>query len=308
MRIVFMGTPEFSLNILQALIDNKYNVVGVVTQPDKIVGRKKLLTSPPVKLLAEKYDIPIFQPDKIKENYQQVLLWQPDIIITCAYGQIIPKVLLDYPKYKAINVHASLLPQYRGGAPIHRAIIDGQKKTGVTIMYMSEKMDAGDIISQQEVKITLQDDVKTLSDKLSVIGAKLLIDTLPSIFKNTNPRIKQDESLVSYAYNISPQDEKIDWLQNALDVYNHIRGLNPWPGAYALFDGLRVKIYKSEIVDEHYIGEPGAIVDIKKDGIIVKTLDYAIKILMIQLEGKRIQSVKEIFNGNHPFQKGKCFK
>src|SRR5690554_6109246 len=250
-----MGTLDFAVNILQVLIDSEYSVVGVVTQPDRLVGRKKVLTPPPVKKLALENNISVFQPERIKNNYKQVIDWHPDIIITCAYGQIIPKELLELPEYKAINVHASLLPKYRGGAPIHRAIIDGEKETGISIMYMDEKMDEGNIISQEKIEIKKDYNVGTLHDKLSLIGAKLLMETLPSIFSNTNKSIKQDNAKATYAYNIKPEDEKIIWDKNSEQIYNQIRGLNPWPGAYTLLDNKRVKVYKSiEVSNNKKIG------------------------------------------------------
>ena len=241
LKVVFMGTPDFALNVLQVLIDN-CNVIGVVSQPDKLVGRKKILTKTPIKVLAEKYNIPVFQPKKIREEYQYIIDLNPDIIVTCAYGQIIPKVLLDYPKYKCINVHASLLPKLRGGAPIHKAIIDGYEETGVTIMYMDEKMDSGDIISQKKIEIKDTDTVGILWDKLSVMGAELLLKTLPDIINNNLNRINQNEDEVSYAYNIKREEEKIDFSKSTKEVFNRIRGLNPYPGAYAKLNNKIVKI------------------------------------------------------------------
>ena len=267
-----------------------------------------LLTIPPIKKLALKYNLPVFQPEKIKSDYQEVLNWRPDIIITCAYGQIIPKVLLDYPNYQAINVHASLLPKYRGGAPIHRAIMDGCQFTGITIMYMDEKLDEGDIISQEKVPIDYQDNVETLHDKLSLTGAKLLINTLPSIFNKTNKKIKQNHNEGTYAYNIKPEDELIDWSKEGYQIYNHIRGLSPWPGAYTLLNNKRIKIYRSEIVKEIKKGTFGEITRIEKEGIIVKTgNDMGIKLLDIKLEGRKLQEVKEVLNGKHPFIVGQKF-
>lgn len=308
MKIVFMGTPEFSLNVLQTLIDSEHNVVGVVTQPDRFVGRKKILTAPPIKTLALKYQIPVFQPERIKEDYNQIMLWKPDLIITCAYGQIIPKVLLDYPPYKAINVHASLLPKYRGGAPIHQAIIDGCQKTGITIMYMDVKMDEGDIISQEEVIIEKKDNVATLHQKLSVLGAKLLMASLPSLFNKTNERIKQNSLEATYAYNIKPQDEIIDWEKDGEAIYNQVRGLNPWPGAYTLLDNKRVKIYDCEEVQCQNHKTAGEIIQIDKDMILVATgNDTCIKINEVQLSGKKRQLMKVVLNGHHPFEIGKIF-
>ena len=199
-KVVFMGTPDFSVPVLEGLIEN-YQVIGIVTQPDRKVGRRQEVVFSPVKEVALKHNIPVFQPEKIRSDYTDILALEPDIIITCAYGQIIPKEILEYPKYGCINVHASLLPKLRGGAPIHHAIIDGYDKTGITIMYMDEAMDSGDIISQRETKILDLDTVESLHDRLSSLGRELLLDTLPSILDGSAKRVKQDADSVTYAYN-----------------------------------------------------------------------------------------------------------
>lgn len=298
LKVVFMGTPDFALNVLQVLIDN-CNVIGVVSQPDKLVGRKKILTKTPIKVLAEKYNIPVFQPKKIREEYQDIIDLNPDIIVTCAYGQIIPKVLLDYPKYKCINVHASLLPKLRGGAPIHKAIIDGYEETGVTIMYMDEKMDSGDIISQKKIEIKDTDTVGILWDKLSVMGAELLLKTLPDIINNNINRIKQNEDEVTYAYNIKREEEKIDFSKPIKEVFNRIRGLNPYPGAYAKLNNKIVKIYDVEYTKNiHKDKQIGQIIKADKNGIIVSLKDGELIIKSLQIEGKKKTSVKEFINGN----------
>ena len=205
-KIVFMGTASFSLKVLQMLLENKYDVVGVVTQPDRYVGRKKVLTMSDVKQEALKHDIPVLQPERIRNDYQAVLDLKPDLIITAAYGQIVPTAVLEAPRLGCVNVHASLLPLYRGGAPVHRAIIDGRTETGVTIMYMAEKMDAGDIISQKSTPITDDDNLEIVYDRLTDIGAELLKDTLPSIFDETNDRIPQNPDEVVYAPIIKRED------------------------------------------------------------------------------------------------------
>lgn len=307
MNIVFMGTPEFAVPVLNALIEHSYNVVGVVTQPDKKVGRKQILTPPPVKQRAMEANIPVFQPVKIREDYQQVIDWQPDLIVTCAYGQIIPKSLLDCPRLGAINVHASLLPKYRGGAPIQWAIMNGEKETGMTVMYMAEKMDAGDIIKMKKIPIHESDNNGTMHDKLSQLGAELLIETLPSIIDGTNERIPQNEEEVTYAYNISKSDEWLDFNKPSEAVFNHIRGLDPWPGCYALMDGERFKIYESTIVSSNSSEQPGTIIAIEKDFITVKTIDGAIQITTGQLAGRKRQAMRDILNGKHPFEIGKIF-
>lgn len=300
LKILFMGTPDFSVNILQGLIDN-YDVVGVVTQPDKEVGRKHEIKFSPVKELALKNDIRVYQPKHIKTEYEDLLNLDVDMIVTCAYGQIIPKVLLDFPKYGCINVHASLLPKLRGGAPIHKAIINNYQKTGVTIMYMVEKMDAGDIITQIETPILPEDNVGTLHDRLSLMGTKLLLETIPKIILgNINP-IKQKEEEVTYAWNISREEEKIDFNKDTNDIYNQIRGLNPWPGAYAILDGVVVKIYNSRIGKSVFASkQSGEIKKIYEDGIGISTNDGEIIITELQFAGKRKMNVKEYLNGIIP--------
>lgn len=307
-RIVFMGTASFSLAVLQMLLENQYHVVGVVTQPDRYVGRKKVLTMPDVKIEALKYDIPVIQPVRIKEDYQAILDLQPDLIITAAYGQIIPQALLDAPRLGCVNVHASLLPLYRGGAPVHQAIIDGQDKTGVTIMYMVKKMDAGDIISQKETPILQDDTVGILYDRLSDLGAKLLKETLPDILKGTNQRIPQDESLVTYAPTLSREDERIDWNLSAKQVYNKVRGTNPWPGSYTTYQGKTVKIWAGQVhqcenaMKHHAHQDNGTIVKIFKDAIGVKVNDGVYLITELQIEGKKRMSVKDYLNGHCIFE------
>ena len=296
MKIVFMGTPDFAVNVLQGLIDN-YDVVGVVSQPDKRIGRHQVLTNTPVKELALKYDIPVFQPIRIREDYEDILNLNPDLIVTCAYGQIIPKAILDYPRLGCINVHASLLPKLRGGAPIHKAIIDDYGTTGVTIMYMDVKMDSGDIISQREVKILDSDNLESLHDKLSEVGTSLLLDTLPSIIDGSNSRTKQDEDEVTYAYNIKREEEHIDFSKTSREVFNLIRGLCPVPSSNAIIDEKEMKIYKSTISSKNYNGEYGEIVDITKEGIVVKTGDAAIILTEVKPFGKKKMDANSYVNG-----------
>lgn len=297
LKILFMGTPEFSVNILQGLIEN-YNVVGVVTQPDKEVGRKHEIRFSPVKELALKNDIRVFQPKKIKVEYEELLKLSVDMIVTCAYGQIIPKELLDFPKYGCINVHASLLPKLRGGAPIHKAIINNHSRTGVTIMYMVEKMDAGDIISQIETPILPEDNVGLLHNRLSEMGTNLLLETIPNIVSGNIQPIKQNENEVTYAWNITREEEKIDFHKNTLDIYNQIRGLNPWPGAYAILDGVVVKIYASRISNSFFTTrKDGEIGKIYEDGIGISTHDGEIIITELQFAGKRKMLAKDYLNG-----------
>ena len=292
-----MGTPEFSVPVLEALIEN-YQVVGVVTQPDKEVGRHHEIKPTPVKEVALKNNILVLQPQRIKKEYQEILGLNADLIVTCAYGQMIPKEILDAPKYGCINVHASLLPKLRGGAPIHRAIINNETRTGITIMYMVEKMDAGDILAQEETPIFKGDNVGILHDRLSKMGAKLLIETIPDLINGKIKPIPQKEEEVTYAWNIKREEEKIDFNQRTIDIYNQIRGLNPWPGGYALLEGKVVKIYEARISDSFFTTKKnGEIGKIYEDGIGVSTKDGEIIITKLQPSGKRKMLAKEYLNG-----------
>lgn len=288
-KIVFMGTPDFSVPVLRSVIQAGYEVIAVVTQPDRPVGRKKVLTPPPVKVEAQKHGIPVLQPEKVKnkEDLQAVLNLEPELIITAAFGQILPKQLLDAPKYGCINVHASLLPELRGGAPIHYSIIQGKEKTGITIMYMAEKLDAGDILTQVEVEIAKDDTVGSLHDKLSEAGSKLLLETLPPLLKGDLLPKQQDENLATFAYNIKREEEKIQWSKPALEIYNHIRGMNPWPVAYTTLSDAVMKVWASVIIESKSNQVPGTIVGLEEDGINVSTGDGQIlKLTEIQPSGK----------------------
>ena len=294
-RVVFMGTPEFSLNVLEMLI-KETNVVLVVTQPDSYVGRHHELKYSPIKELALKHNIEVFQPEKIRKDYQRIIDVNPDIVITCAYGQIIPSAVLDCSEYKAINVHASLLPKLRGGSPLHRAIIDGYDKTGITIMYMAPGMDDGDIIAQKEIPIEITDNVGIIHDKLSILGRDLLLETLPSIFNKTNNRIKQDESEVTFAYNIKREEELIDFNKSALEVYNQIRGMYPFPVAYMTLDNEIIKVCESKI-GESKKGNIGTITNIYKDGIGIMCLDKEIIITRLKPSGRKEMNASDFING-----------
>ena len=285
-KIIFMGTPDFSTPILKKLAES-YDVIAVVTQPDKPVGRKKVMTPPPVKVAAEELNIPVYQPIKLtgSEELDQIIQLAPDLIVTAAYGQLLPERLLETPRLGCINVHASLLPQYRGGAPIHYAVINGEQQTGVSIMYMAKKLDAGDVISQRALPIQLNDTVGTVHDRLSVLGVDLLMETLPSIIAGTNERTKQDETRVSFASNITRQDEWVDFNRPAMEVHNQIRGLSPWPVAYADYEGKPMKLWRAELADCH--GAPGAIIHTDKEGIVVATKDGAVRLKEIQPSGKK---------------------
>ncbi|OIJ17782.1 methionyl-tRNA formyltransferase [Anaerobacillus alkalidiazotrophicus] len=300
MRVVFMGTPDFSVPVLRRLIEDEYNIVGVVTQPDRPKGRKKELTPPPIKVEAVKHDLKIVQPENLKrsEDLQQVLDLEPDLIVTAAFGQILPKALLDKPKFGCINVHASLLPEYRGGAPIHQSIIDGKKETGITIMYMVEKLDAGDILNQAKVEILEEDHVGTLHNKLSVIGSELLSRTIPDLIEGRLTPIKQDDSKASFAPNISRDKEKINWGKSGLEIYNQIRGLHPWPVAYTSLNNQPLKLWWSIKVPKKQQADPGVIVAIEEDGFVVSTGDETyIKVTELQPSGKKRMSAEQFLRG-----------
>ena len=296
-KIVFMGTPDFAVPILEALIE-KYGVYAIVTQPDKEVGRNHLLKPTPIKEVGNKNTILVLQPKKIREEYQEIVAMEPDIIITCAYGQIIPKELLAAPRLGCINVHASLLPKLRGGAPIHRAILNGYTKTGITIMYMNEAMDKGDIITTKEIEILDDDTAETLHDKLSILGKDLLMETLPSIIDGTNSRTKQEESEATYGFNITREDEHIDFSKTTRQIYNQIRGLNSWPGAYVMYDDKILKIWKSiEGYSYNNFATNGEITNIYDNGFGVKTSNGEIIITEVQLEGKKRVDAVSFING-----------
>lgn len=289
-----MGTPDFAVPILETLIQNT-NVVLVVSQPDKKVGRKQILTKTPIHEVADKYGISVFQPEKIKNDYERILEVKPDIIITCAYGQIIPKVLLDLPRLGCINVHASLLPKLRGGAPLHHAIIDGLDKTGVTIMYMDEAMDTGDIISTIGYDIKSSDTTEDIHDTLRKLGAKLLIDTLPSIVTGTNRRIKQNETEATYGYNITREEEHIDFNKRGILIDRLVRGLYSWPLANTIIGDTEYKIVAGYFVKGK--GNPGMISDISKKVLGIGCLDGTYYVTKIKPAGKKIMDIKDFLNG-----------
>ncbi|MGL6248370.1 MAG: methionyl-tRNA formyltransferase [Culicoidibacterales bacterium] len=300
-RIVFMGTPDIGASVLQQLIDHDYHIVGVVSQPDRPVGRKKELLATPVKKVAEKYEIPVFQPEKIRHNYQPVLDWNPDLIITTAYGQIVPDALLYAPKYKAINVHTSLLPKYRGGAPIHHAILNGDAESGVTIMYMVDKLDAGDMLAQSSVPIGPEIIMGELHDTLMHEGARLLLAMLPPFLAGEITPIVQNQADVTLAPNISREMELIDWQQPANVVHNQIRGLSPWPVAYTKLSEQNFKIWQATFDREQTPTAKAAgtiIIDKKAKHFAVVCGDGRELVLqVVQPAGKQKQDVSIYLNG-----------
>jgi methionyl-tRNA formyltransferase len=291
MRIVFMGTPEFAVPSLKALIESGDEVVAVVTQPDKPKGRGLEVTPPPVKTLAQKHGIPVLQPQKIKteEFLKQLEELKPDIICVVAYGKILPKGILELPKYGCINVHASLLPKYRGAAPINWAIIRGEKVTGITTMKMDEGMDTGDILLQREVPIEDEDTAETLSHKLSLTGAEVLIETLNLLKEGKLKPIPQNHSQATYAPMLKKEDGEIDWGKTAEEIRNLVRGTLPWPGAYTFLDNKILKVYKVRVVEGQ--GKPGEVIKSDKETLRVATGENALDILELQIEGgKRLDT------------------
>lgn len=297
LKIVFMGTPLFSVPILEALIE-KYEVVGVVTQPDKVVGRKKEVVFSPVKQCAVKHGIRIFQPEKIRKEYEDIIALEPDLIVTAAYGQIVGMKLLNCPKYRSINVHASLLPLYRGGAPIHQAIKDGQNETGITIMYMEKEMDAGDILAQKSIAISDEDNCGTMFEKMSYLGRDLLLETIEKLINGQIHPIKQDETKVTFAYNVSKEEEQLDFNKEAREVFNHIRAYNPNPIAYMDLNGEPLKVYDSKVVDEISPYEPGKIYIGSKNRVFVACKNHTtLELLTVQPSGKKPMAARDFANG-----------
>lgn len=295
LKVVFMGTPDFAVPILEKLITDT-EVLLVVTQPDKVRGRNNKISFSPIKEIAVKNNIEVFQPEKVKQDYQTIIDKNPDIIITAAYGQIIPEELLFFTKYKAINVHASLLPKYRGGAPINRAIENGEKYLGITIMYMDKLMDNGDMISQRKIELKEEDNFDTMNKKLSILGRDLLMDTLPSIINSTNERIKQKEEDVTIIKLLNKEELLIDFNNDFVSVFNKIRSLDSVPGAYAFLNNKKYKLYDVRL-GKNVIDEIGKVVDIK-DYLEIACKNGTIKVYSIQEEGKKKMNIKDFFNGH----------
>jgi methionyl-tRNA formyltransferase len=305
-KIIFFGTPEIASVILAGLIAEKYNVAAVFTQPDKKIGRKRSLEKSPVKKLAEKNGIPVFDPPSLKNAKisEEIAKLRPHLIVVAAYGKILPKEILEIPKYGPINVHFSLLPKFRGASPVQQAILEGEKETGVTLMLMNEKLDAGEIIAQEKKEVSKNDNAKTLSDELSRIGAKLLVETLPKWVSGEIKAVPQDEKEVSFCRPIKKEDGKIDWNDPAEKISRKQKAYFPWPGIYAFFpeDGKkkRLKIIEMETVPGGNGEKPGKTVEYGKE-IAVQTGTGLIVLKKIQPEGKKEMSIKEFIKGKRNF-------
>lgn len=295
-----MGTPQFSAPILSSLIDHGYDVLAVVTQPDRRVGRKHVLTASPVKQVAVDHDIEVLQPEKISGSPEmaRAIELAPDLIVTAAFGQFLPTKLLKAAKVAAVNVHASLLPKYRGGAPVHYAIMNGDKETGVSIMFMEKKMDAGDVIAQEAMPITDQDDVGSMFDKLSLLGRDLLLATLPKLLANEITPVPQDESQVTFSPTIKPEEERVDITLSAHLIDCKVRALRPFPTAHVYLNGVRTKLWQVKVLDQTTDLKPGQLVSHDKHHLAIATGDHGVlAIETLQPAGKPKLSITDFLNG-----------
>lgn len=299
MKVIFMGTPDFAIPCLERLAESNHNVLAVITQPDRPKGRGKKVLFPPVKEKAIELGIDVLQPLKVKEYefINELKKYEPDCIVVVAYGQILSKEILDLPKYGCINVHASLLPKYRGAAPINWAIINGEKVTGVTTMYMDEGLDTGDMLLKKEILVNNKT-AGELHDEMSVLGGELLIETLDKIESNSIERIKQDNSISSYAPLLNKELGRIEWTKSAQDIYNLVRGLNPWPIAHTTYKGTVFKVLSASVINEFTSSTPGEILNVSKTGIEVASNDEIVLIEKIQFPNKKAMTVDEYLRGN----------
>ncbi|HYE68736.1 MAG TPA: methionyl-tRNA formyltransferase [Anaerovoracaceae bacterium] len=300
MKIVYMGTPEFAVPPLQKLCESGYQVELVVTQPDKARDRGKKIQFPPVKEKAQEYGIEVLQPERIRGNVDFIARIKginPDLIVVAAYGKILPVELLQIPRLGCINIHASLLPKLRGAAPIHRSVIGGETTTGVTLMYMEEGLDTGDMISARSTEIGKKTTAE-LHDELSIMGADLLITSLPYIEKGINGRTKQDDSMATYAPMIFKQDGLVDFNKSPEEIERLIRGLNSWPGAYTIYHGEPMKLWQAEVIDEITNKPNGRIIGVSNQGIKVATGGRSLLLKRIQMPGKKAMDVSEYLKGN----------
>lgn len=299
MRVIFMGTPDFAVGTLEAIIKSGHEVVLVVTQPDKPKGRSGALSFPPVKESAISYEIPVFQPRKVREeeNIEYLRTFEPDIIVVAAFGQILPKAILDMPKYGCINVHASLLPKYRGAAPIQWSVINGDEVTGVTIQRMDVGIDTGDIIAKEELTIAKDETGGSLFDKLAVLGAKLCVETIGKIEKGEATYVPQNHEEATHVGMIEKEFGNIDWNKSAVEIERLIRGLNPWPSAFTKLEGKTFKIWKAKVVSELSEYEPGCIISVTKNSMEVSTGKGVLSLLEVQLEGKKRMEIDAFLRG-----------
>ena len=294
-----MGTSTFAVPSFEKLIASKCNIVGVVTQPDRPRGRGKKVLPTPVKEVALKHNLSIYQPHSIKDSdtINYILAWEPDLIVVVSYGQIIPREIIDYPRYGCVNLHASLLPEYRGAAPIQRAIMEGKKVSGITTMFMDEGLDTGDIIMQVPIPINDNIDHGDYELQLANEGVEILLDTIRALECGSMPRRKQDNSKTSYAPMITKEEEKINWHNSAVDIHNKIRGLSPNPGAFTIINDTKVKIFATTVIDTEARGQAGEVVDINNVGFAVQTAKGILLIKEVQRAGKNKMNAKDFLRG-----------
>lgn len=299
MKVLFMGTPDYAVGALEAIVQAGHQVVGVVTQPDKPKGRGKEMQFTPVKQCALKYQIPVFQPVKVKteEAVETLRSFGADIFVVAAFGQILSNEILTMPKYGCVNIHASLLPKYRGAAPIQWAVIDGEKESGVTIMQMDEGVDTGDMLLKAVVPLDEKETGESLYEKLTAKGAELIVEALPQIEAGTLQPEKQDDSQSSHVGKLTKALGCIDWNKSAVEIERLIRGLNSWPSAYTSFKGKNLKIWEADVIAEKEKGQPGTIAEVTKEDIVVNTGDGLLALKSIQLEGKKRMAVKDFLLG-----------
>lgn len=298
LKLIFMGTPNISAHVFEGMINEGYNFVALISQPDRPVGRKGILEKTPTKLVAEKYNIPVFQPEKIRKDYDFIKQLKPDLIITLAYGQIVPQGLLDIPPLGCLNLHGSLLPKYRGAAPIQYALINQEKVTGMTLMEMIDKMDAGKMYGFEEIIIDENDNCTSLFAKMGEAAKKLIIEKLPLYINGQLLGIEQDENLVTFAPSIKSEKEHLDVSLRKEEILGWIRALSDHPGAYLYLDEAKFKIYKAKIVSDEITHQIGEIVQSDKNGLIIQLSNGKISLLDIQKEGKKRMDYKSFINGN----------
>jgi methionyl-tRNA formyltransferase len=305
LRVVYMGTPDFAVPALEALIDSHHEVVGVFTQPDRESGRGKKVRRPAVKIVAEQADVPVFQPDRVKKNdeaFEALAQWEPDVVVVAAYGQILPESILELPRLGCVNIHASLLPKYRGAAPINWAIVHGEDTTGVTIMQMDVGLDTGPMLESHEVPIPADMSAQQLHDRLAGLGGEVIVEALDKLDAGELEPTPQDDQASSYASMLSKRDGQIDWTKSGNEVANHVRGFNPWPGAYARHltaddDTTRIKFHRARHVDAH--GEPGEVLEADaSDGrLVIACGEGAIECVEVQAPGRKAMDARDFLNG-----------
>lgn len=305
MKVLFMGTPDFAVSSLEAIIGAGHDLVGVVTQPDKVKGRGGKISFPAIKEAALAHNLTVYQPSRVRDSefIEIIRDLDPEVIVVAAFGQLLPKELLDMPLYGCINVHASLLPKYRGAAPIQAAIINGEKESGITIMHMDVKLDTGDMILQENIPLAEDETGGSLHDKLASLGARLIVEALDKLKEGTAKRIPQDESQATYVKMLDKKMGYIDFAKPAIDIERMIRGLNPWPSAYTKLKGKTLKIWRAEVIEYNSNARPGELVELTKDYFVVMTGKDALIIKELQLEGKKRMPCDAFLRG-YPIEKG----